>query len=352
VKEKPKPTRQVIPLDRLRFDLRLQMRSLVAEDGTRCPYDVKYVQELIEARENGAAFPPLEVVEEANYKGKKDTAYWVFDGFSRGAMYQKLELPSVDCMVYPGTWLDAKRWALRANDSHGRGRRPEDCRRVFEQLMSDDAIREDVVAGAKSEGGIYRALQGATGLSQGAIGNYLKEFGWRVTRMGNGPSSLTKVTEPAPIKPLTIKEEAEVEGVSVRTLNRKHAKQRETTDRGPEPVPILGGYIPPQTPSPGPDDSMNIAADDLERTRKLMAAVSRSVERLLASPLRDSLIRHAAAHGVRISKLERLPDAIPIGEGVTMTEIWNWEAVRAINAALNDVHNGMIAASLDHATLA
>jgi len=350
MKEKPKPKRQVIPLDRLRFDARHQMRSLVAADGTRCPYDAKYVQELIEARENGAAFPPLEVVEEENYKGKKYSAFWVFDGFSRGAMYQKLELPSTDCMVYPGTWLDAKRWALRANDSHGRGRLPEDCMRVFEQFITDDVIREDVLSGAKSEGGIYRAIQLATGLSAGAVGKYLPEFGWRVNRIGN-KGELQRVEEPKPVI-LTNKDEGFIEGVHASTISHRRRVNERKKREAAEPMPILGGYIPPTSPPSSPSEAENAGAEHLDRLQKLIGASLRAFELLIASPLRDGLIRQAAAHGVRISKLERLPDAIPIGEGVAMSEWYNWEALRAIKAALADVPAAMIAASLDRAELA
>ena len=65
------------------------------------------------------------------------------------------------------------------------GRRPDECRRAWRSLMSDEARLAAVLAGAKGNGGAYAALgRAAGGLSAGAVGKYLAADGLRVDRGG------------------------------------------------------------------------------------------------------------------------------------------------------------------------
>jgi hypothetical protein len=342
MKEMPKPTRQMIPVERLTFDSRHQMRALT---DTGMTYDPDYVKDLLEARELGAAFPPLSVVEEPNYKGKKESAYFVFDGFNRGEMLRRAEVPSTECMVYPGTWLDAKRWAMRVNSSHGRSRGPADTRRVFEQFITDDAIREDVLSGAKSEGGIYRAIQLATGLSQGALTRYFPEFGWTVDRIG-GKGQLRRIETPPPVV-LTQADIAEVDHVLKSTVSKRTSKARKAAaEKGEE---LLAGYVPAHATPEKPEAAEQLALTDLEELRKQLAKTQRLFDRLILSPYQSRLVVAAKAHGVPIAVMDSVSDSAGgsmSGGSPQTAAVWNWEALRAMSAATADVHGQIIAAAI------
>lgn len=186
LKPRPKPERKFVPLERLTFDFRLQMRADLADlvNGVEVPvtYNAAWVKHLLAAAEDGAEFPPLEAVLET--RGKRET-YWVFAGFNRGEVYRRQARPSVEVLVYPGTFLDAKRWAAPSNATHGLNRTPADCRRAFDAVFADETLRAEVLAAAREKGlGVYRAFARACGIGHGIVGKYLERHGYRAVRKG------------------------------------------------------------------------------------------------------------------------------------------------------------------------
>jgi hypothetical protein len=173
---KPKPKREWLPLDLLTFDARLQFR--VFPDGKT--YDEATVEAYREARADGAVFPPLEAVHEVI--GKK-TVTWVFGGFHRGEMLRRDGANSVEVDVYPGTFLDARFWALSQNAGHGRHRSPAECRNAFDALLADPLLLARVIEFGKRNGGTGRAIARACGLSHGVIDKYTAAAGLRVDRL-------------------------------------------------------------------------------------------------------------------------------------------------------------------------
>jgi transposase-like protein len=173
---KPKPKREWLPLDLLTFDRRLQFR--VFPDGKT--YDEATVEAYREARADGAVFPPLEAVHEVI--GKK-TVTWVFGGFHRGEMLRRDGANSVEVDVYPGTFLDARFWALSQNAGHGRHRSPAECRNAFDALLADPMLLARVIEFGKKNGGTERAVARACGISRGVVSKYVQAAGLRADRI-------------------------------------------------------------------------------------------------------------------------------------------------------------------------
>ena len=190
VTEKPKPGREFVPLEQLVLDPRLQMRELGPNGET---YHEATVAAYCEAEERGDKFPPLEVVDDGRRK-------YLLAGFNRVEMYRRRGVNTVEAWSYPGTFEDARFWALSENSRHGKPRTPADCRRAFDTLINDPKLREQVVAAAKKPGagGIQRLLARACGLSAGAVGKYLADAGWRaVRRKGDQEETRLERIDPA-----------------------------------------------------------------------------------------------------------------------------------------------------------
>lgn len=169
---RPPAARVWLPLDRLTFDRRLQLRG----GGL---YDEAHVERLCDAHEAGRAFDPLEAVEER--KGKRLT-YWVFSGFNRGETYRRRSVGSVEVLVTPGTFRDAEYLALGANAWHGLNRTPEDCRRAFDRLVDSPALLDRALAESRGNGGVERAIAAACGIGHSVVGKYLALRGLRACR--------------------------------------------------------------------------------------------------------------------------------------------------------------------------
>jgi hypothetical protein len=87
----------------------------IATDGlqTRAVVDPEIVREYNEAVQGGAKFPPITVFQDPA------GVCWLADGFHRVAVARQLGQKRIMADVHEGIWVDALRFALRANGAHG-----------------------------------------------------------------------------------------------------------------------------------------------------------------------------------------------------------------------------------------
>lgn len=108
-----------LPLDVLRTDGGTQPRTAI---------NWTTVAEYAEDMAQEAAFPPVVV-----YHDGAD--YWLADGFHRYHAAVRLELPTIDAEVRPGTLAEAQWYSYSVNQSHGLRRTNEDKRRAVEAAL-------------------------------------------------------------------------------------------------------------------------------------------------------------------------------------------------------------------------
>lgn len=92
----------------------------------------RYADELRE----GAEFPPVVVF----YDGAD---YWMADGFHRLAAYRQIGEESISAEIKQGTRLDALRYSLSANATHGMPRTNDDYRRAYHAAVDNDLCGPD-----------------------------------------------------------------------------------------------------------------------------------------------------------------------------------------------------------------
>lgn len=380
---KPKPERKYIPLERLTFDPRLQMRDL--------PEGVVYVEQTVahyvELHAEGAEFPPPDVVSD----GKMN---WVIAGFNRGEMYRRRQVASIECLVYEGNFQDAQLWALSENSRHGLTRTPADCRRAFETLVSDKGLLKKVLDGSKEtkeESGIQRKLARACGLSVGAVGKYLPDFGLKADRKTGkliaieptpAPKSPRSST-PAASPPPPPAEEAAAPPREPTPWRDRHPKEALKEELPPKLLKALGdtydscaeltdrllageslglgradltrlydaieelarqngetirfGLKPEETileqpavpiasdarfEGSGSTPSVSHAQDLLVEAQKLLRALNRTIEPLLKGPAADTLRAAAARHSIPFSVKESEPPVFGNQSSMVKTEWW------------------------------
>ena len=193
---RPKFRREAVPLDRLTFDSRLQLRYFPDADGKPVTFDEAWVQQLLESWGVGDALPPLEAVEET--QGKK-TILWVFAGFHRGEMYRRAGVNSVEVLIYPGTFRDAEFYALAENGTTPLPRTPESCQKSFDRLMDTASLLGRVLDSVKEKGSsIERAIAAACGISASTVHKYLDRRGLR-----SDGRKLVEIPKPAVVSELS-----------------------------------------------------------------------------------------------------------------------------------------------------
>jgi hypothetical protein len=159
----------MVPVDQLKFSPLLQMRMTLTDEET--------VQRYKELMDDGVVFPPLKAV-------KDGETFWVWEGFQRGEAYKRLGAGSVEVEVTEGTFDDAKLLAIGANATHGLTRTAGDSRKALTTLLNDQKLLDRVLARAGNDGGIYRAIMKATGVSNGLVYRVFAEYGLKATRDG------------------------------------------------------------------------------------------------------------------------------------------------------------------------
>lgn len=172
VTARPKPRLEQIPLEHLTFDRSCQQRAAGL-------FDEATVERYVELVNEGVKFPPLEVVWE-----HKAGTNWVFGGFHRGEAFRRAGRNSCECYVYDGTKQDAVVYSLAENGNHPLGRTTVDVQRALSSAVLDKAILARILDRARDDGGVHRAIKAATGVSKGAIYQFLKAHGLKATRDG------------------------------------------------------------------------------------------------------------------------------------------------------------------------
>ena len=112
--------------------IELQLNQIRTDGGTQPRAQLNYntVTEYAESIEDGATFPPVEVM----YDGSD---YWLWDGFHRVESHKKAGCTAIRANVKQGTRRDAVLASVGANNDHGLRRTNDDKRRAVMTLLND-----------------------------------------------------------------------------------------------------------------------------------------------------------------------------------------------------------------------
>jgi len=130
----------MLAIAKIRTDGKTQSRKKI---------DPKWVQDYAEHMKEGAVFPPPVV-----FFDKKN--YWLADGFHRVAANKSNGVLEIEVEVKEGTVRDAKLFAIRANNFHGRNMTQDEKRDNIIYMIQDEEYgkwSDDRIA---KEGGVSR----------------------------------------------------------------------------------------------------------------------------------------------------------------------------------------------------
>lgn len=163
MKTKTKRTR-MLKIDQLIRDPALQMRENIEADPEN-------FARLLEMVSDGEMPPPCEVVSDGR-------AHWLTDGYLRTAVLEKAGKSSVECLILPGTFLDARMRALRANAGNGSGRTDGDRRKAVNAILDSPELLEK----ARNEFGcgILAAVAKACGVSSCTVSRSMESRGEQI----------------------------------------------------------------------------------------------------------------------------------------------------------------------------
>lgn len=119
-----------INLDKITLDPRLQCRASI---------DMATVDEYAEAIRTGAE---RDGTQPRVYADTARNAYWLADGWHWWYATGKAGKQSMDCYVVAGTFLDALKFAVGANATHGKQRTAEDKRRSIVACLEDESLNK------------------------------------------------------------------------------------------------------------------------------------------------------------------------------------------------------------------
>ena len=97
---------------------------------TRAADDQEYIRELVEAYNEGAKTPPIELVQDGDI-------YWCADGRHRVKASAEVGFLDINANVRPGKIIDAIEIAIGANTDHGLRRTNKDKRRAVEVALKE-----------------------------------------------------------------------------------------------------------------------------------------------------------------------------------------------------------------------
>lgn len=167
----PPEKRETHELKALTFDKRLQHRG-----STTDPETVESYAEIAKERKKdnpeivNGGFPPLKAVSD----GK---TVWVYNGFQRGAAFEKAGIKSVEIDVVPGTFEDALFLSLSANGDNALQRSKADKRRSVCALLDNPTALKKVLDTAEGNGGVHRVMAAACAVSRALVENVLTDRG-------------------------------------------------------------------------------------------------------------------------------------------------------------------------------
>lgn len=275
---RPKPVRISLPLERLAFDGRLQLRIFPEGHPPGQLWREEVVADILETitLDEHAHVDALCVVEEQQKKGQP--TYWLYGGFHRAEAFRRAGRNSVDCLVTKGSFFDALYLALGQNGpEHGHRRTPDECRRAVVTLLDNPAMLERARQDAPGTGGLHRAIARACGVGRTLVADVLKARGQRV----EANRLVAAATPPQPPEPQKSNDDL---SLSVRT-NDDGGENDDAESEGDRPeagVPVL-------------------AATMAEADPDLLSAVSRTE----AQDFADAAMRHLK--GFRRLLAEKLP---------------------------------------------
>jgi hypothetical protein len=320
---RPKVERRWVPLEMLTFDRRLQMRDVRGEGGEPSLHDEAWVERLLELRQEKVELEPLEAVEDAS---GEHPVLWVFRGFHRGEARRRNGERSVEVLIYPGTFDDALFWSLSENGRQPLPRTDRDCRKAFDRLLDTPSLLGRVYAAAQDEGGVYRALGAAAGLSGGAVHKYLRLRGLSVDRR-------TKRIVALPTPSLFVEEPAPAPEKAARS----------DSARAGEIAPVVSRVSPVDM-----NPELTGAKDALAESVKLLRSLGRLTEDLLKSPAGNYLRNAAAAQAVPFAVVEResKPQSINDYGKAPPVRVETWPTLSVLSAVFAQVQADVIAAEL------
>lgn len=112
-------TTQTLRLEQVSLHDKLQPRAVIDED---------VIQSYSEDMSSGDVFKEIDVF----FDGDN---YWLADGYHRYHAYSRIGQSDVSCNVYIGDFNEARKYALRANKSHGTRRNKTDIKRALELAL-------------------------------------------------------------------------------------------------------------------------------------------------------------------------------------------------------------------------
>ena len=115
-----------LPLRKIIRDPRCQPRVT--------PLDAEHVEEMREAKANGATFPPVVVYEEKHSPTRSD--YYLSEGFHRFEVFDLDCEGEIPCILREGTLEDAIVNAMASNAAHGLKRTRGDLKKAIETMLS------------------------------------------------------------------------------------------------------------------------------------------------------------------------------------------------------------------------
>jgi transposase-like protein len=314
---KPKPRRERLRVESLKPNPQLQHRHCA--DGKT--FDEKHVVNLLELYESGVEFGALEVVEEK--VKNKEPLYHIIDGMNRHEVYRRAEVPSAECLIYPGTFADALLWSLASNSEQKKARTPEECWDIFKKLIDSKSMLAAVIEERSKHNGTERAIAHATGLGHGTIGVYLRRAGFRVDRLSgklcpaDGPASPERdarqqLVEEATANGATQKDIAKALGVCPNTVREDQRAKKVRPKTKQQPAPEISparatSNAPAQSqPEPEPpsvsliggDVMLNAAIAEAEAIGKALRGIAGRVDSLLKSKAGGKLRTTAKNKGI------------------------------------------------------
>lgn len=110
----------------------LTLSSIELDTSIQCraDIDISTVNEYAEAMQAGAEFPPVDVF------GDEDRC-WIGDGWHRVMAAKSAGLTEIAATVRPGGRIEALRFALSANATHGRPRTPSDRKSTIANALRE-----------------------------------------------------------------------------------------------------------------------------------------------------------------------------------------------------------------------
>ena len=202
-----------IPVEQIKTD-GLQMRAKI---------DMDVVREYAESeREAGTVFPPVVVFQDA--KG----SYWMGDGFHRLGAYRQNGKKKIQCEVHEGEYVDALKYALLANVTHGMRRTNAD--KAHAVKMAYENRKKLGLPDVPSCGLIAEMVGVSPHTVEAQLGNLP---GWKNAGPRTGADGKTRSLPPPPVRKPQPMRQPDPEPEPVKIIDEVHREAPTTPARRP-----------------------------------------------------------------------------------------------------------------------